>query len=110
MSIIGGPGRGPVTGDASPYVGGTNEPEGVCRMFYFEGTEVQPLAGLVNERAPKGRPTRSRWHPSRHWQLGPVPECCTTLKITLAFQEMKTPVVTCKVSVFVLEPSCSSER
>ena len=58
MSIIGGPGRGPVTGDTSPYVGGTNEPEGVSHV-YSEGTEVQPLAGLVNQRAPKGRPTRS---------------------------------------------------
>ena len=59
MSIIVGPGRGPVTGDASPYVGGTNEPEGVCRVFYSEGTEVQPPTRLVDQRAPKGRPTRS---------------------------------------------------
>ena len=54
MSIIGGPGRGPVTGDTSPYVGGTNEPEGVCRMFILKAPRSSPLRGWLTSFRQKG--------------------------------------------------------
>mgnify|MGYP007101680229 CR=1 FL=1 len=54
MSIIGGPGRGPVTGDTSPYVGGTNEPEGVCRMFILKAPRSSPLRGWLTSVRQKG--------------------------------------------------------
>ena len=54
MSIIGGPGRGPVTGDTSPYVGGTNEPEGVCRVFILKAPRSSPLRGWLTSVRQKG--------------------------------------------------------
>ena len=54
MSIIGGPGRGPVTGDTSPYVGGTNEPEGVCRVFISKAPRSSPLRGWLTSVRQKG--------------------------------------------------------
>ena len=54
MSIIGGPGRGPVTGDTLPYVGGTNEPEGVCRMFILKAPRSSPLRGWLTSVRQKG--------------------------------------------------------
>ena len=54
MSIIVGPGRGPVTGDTSPYVGGTNEPEGVCRVFILKAPRSSPLRGWLTSVRQKG--------------------------------------------------------
>ena len=54
MSIIGGPGRGPVTGDTSPYVGGTNEPEGVCREFILKPPKSSPLRAWLTSVRQKG--------------------------------------------------------